>query len=106
MRLNGAGWLAADQGDRATAVALLDESVERARARHDRIREAAALMYRVRATGIMGDPAGAGPDIERALQLQTTAGDDAGLAAALFFALRPRCWRAISGWPWSGSKDA
>jgi predicted ATPase/DNA-binding CsgD family transcriptional regulator len=84
--LNGAGWLAADQGDRATAVALLDESVERARARHDRIREAAALMYRVRATGIMGDPAGAGSDIERALQLQTTAGDDAGLAAALFFA--------------------
>ena len=84
--LAGAGWLAADQGDRATAVALLDESVERARARHDRIREAAALMYRVRATGIMGDPAGAGPDIERALQLQTTAGDDAGLAAALFFA--------------------
>ena len=43
-------------------------------------------MYRVRATGIMGDPAGAEPDIERALQLQTTAGDDAGLAAALFFA--------------------
>jgi predicted ATPase/DNA-binding CsgD family transcriptional regulator len=84
--LAGAGWLAADQGDRATAVALLDESIERARARHDRIREAAALMYRVRATGIMGDPAGAGSDIERALQLQTTAGDDAGLAAALFFA--------------------
>ena len=84
--LAGAGWLAADQGDRATAVALLDESVERARARHDRIREAAALMYRVRATGIMGDPAGAGSDIERAVQLQTTAGDDAGLAATLFFA--------------------
>jgi non-specific serine/threonine protein kinase len=84
--LAGAGWLAADQGDRATAVALLDESVERARARHDRIREAAALMYRARATQIIGDPAGAGSDIERALQLQTTAGDDAGLAAALFFA--------------------
>ena len=84
--LAGAGWLAADQGDRATAVARLDESVERARARHDRIREAAALMYRVRATGIMGDPVGAESDIERAIQLQTTAGDDAGLAAALFFA--------------------
>jgi non-specific serine/threonine protein kinase len=84
--LAGAGWLAADQGDRATAVALLDESVERARARRDRIREAAALMYRARATQIIGDPAGAGSDIERALQLQTTAGDDAGLAAALFFA--------------------
>ena len=84
--LAGAGWLAADQGDQATAVARLDESVERARARHDRIREAAALMYRVRATGIMGDPVGAESDIERAIQLQTTAGDDAGLAAALFFA--------------------
>lgn len=35
---------------------------------------------------IIGDPAGTGSDIERALQLQTAAGDDAGLAAALFFA--------------------
>jgi len=84
--LNGAGWLAADQGDRATAVALLDESVERARARHDRVREGTALMYRGRATQIIGDPTGAGPDIERALQLHSTAGDDAGRAAALFFA--------------------
>ena len=84
--LNGAGWLAADQGDRATAVALLDEAVERARALDDPVREATALMYRGRAMQIIGDPAGAGPDIERALQLQTAAGDDAGLAAALFFA--------------------
>jgi non-specific serine/threonine protein kinase len=84
--LSGAGWLAADQGDRATAVALLDEAVERARALDDPVREAAALMYRGRAMQIIGDPAGAGPDIERALQLQTAAGDDAGLAAALFFA--------------------
>lgn len=84
--LAGAGWLATDQGDRATAVALLDESIERARARHDRVCEAAALMYRGRAMQVIGDPAGAGSDIERALQLQTAAGDDAGLAAALFFA--------------------
>ena len=84
--LSGAGWLAADQGDRATAVALLDEAVERARALDDPVREAAALMYRGRAMQIIGEPAGAGPDIERALQLQTAAGDDAGLAAALFFA--------------------
>ena len=67
--LNGAGWLATDQGDRATAVALLDESIERARAVDDPVREAAALMYRGRAMQIIGDPAGAGPDIERALQL-------------------------------------
>jgi non-specific serine/threonine protein kinase len=84
--LSGAGWLAADQGDRATAVGLLDEAVECARVLHDRAGEAAALMYRGRAMQIIGDPAGAGPDIERALQLQTAAGDDAGLAAALFFA--------------------
>jgi non-specific serine/threonine protein kinase len=84
--LNGAGWLATDQGDRATAVALLDESIERARARHDRVREGAALIFRGRVKQIIGDPAGAGSDIERALQLQTAAGDDAGLAAALFFA--------------------
>jgi predicted ATPase len=84
--LNGAGWLAADQGDRAMAVALLDESIERARALDDQVREGAALLYRGRAMQMIGDPAGAGADIERALQLQMTAGDDAGLAAALFFA--------------------
>src|SRR5215467_1163299 len=84
--LGGAGWLATDQGDRATAVALLDESVERARALDDPVREGAALKYRGRARQVIGDPAGAGSDIERALQLHTTEGDDAGLAAALFFA--------------------
>src|SRR5215468_5719406 len=71
---------------RLTAFALLDESVERARALDDPVREGAALMYRGRARQVIGDPAGAGSDIERALQLHTTAGDDAGLAAALFFA--------------------
>src|SRR5215831_3791485 len=85
--LSGAGWLATDQGDGATAVALLDESIERARALDDPVREGAALMYRGRATQIIiGDPAGSGPDIERALQLETTAGDEAGRATALFFA--------------------
>jgi predicted ATPase/DNA-binding CsgD family transcriptional regulator len=85
--LSGAGWLATDQGDRAMAVALLDESVERARALDDPVREGTALMYRGRATQIIiGDPAGGGPDIERALQLETAAGDEAGRATALFFA--------------------
>src|SRR5215467_13796521 len=84
--LSGAGWPAPNKGNRATAVALLDEAVECARVRHDRAGEVAALMYRGRAMQIIGDPGGAGPDIERALQLQTAAGDDAGLAAALFFA--------------------
>ena len=34
--LSGAAWLATDQGDRAAAIALLEESIDRARAAHDR----------------------------------------------------------------------
>ena len=72
--LNGAAWLATDQGDRAPAIPLLDESIERARATHDVVREATALFYRGRAKQIIGDPAGGGSDIERALELQTDRG--------------------------------
>jgi non-specific serine/threonine protein kinase len=82
--LNGAGWLATDQGDRASAIPLLDESIERARATHDVAREATTLYYRGRARQIIGDPAGGGADIERALELRTEADDD--LAAALWWA--------------------
>jgi non-specific serine/threonine protein kinase len=82
--LSGAAWLATDQGDRASAIPLLDESIERARATHDVVREATALYYRGRAKQIIGDPAGGGADIERALELRTEADDD--LAAALWWA--------------------
>ena len=82
--LGGAGWLATDQGDRASAIPLLDESIERARATHDVVREATALYYRGRARQIIGDPAGGGADIERAWALQTDGGAD--LAAALWWA--------------------
>jgi predicted ATPase/DNA-binding CsgD family transcriptional regulator len=84
--LSGAAWLATDQGDRTSAIPLLDESIERARATHDLVREATALYYRGRAKQIIGDPAGGGADIERALELQTGTGDDADLAAALWWA--------------------
>jgi predicted ATPase/DNA-binding CsgD family transcriptional regulator len=84
--LNGAAWLATDQGDRASAIRLLDESIERARAAQDPVREAAGLYYRGRAKQIIGDPTGGRADIERALELQTAAGDDVGLVAALFLA--------------------
>ena len=82
--LGGAGWLATDQGDRASAIPLLDESIERARATHDVAGEATALYYRGRARQIIGDPAGGGADIERAWALQTDGGVD--LAAALWWA--------------------
>ena len=67
--LNGAAWLATDQGDRASAIGLLDESIARARAAHDPVREAAGLYYRGRARLVIGDPTGGRADIERALEL-------------------------------------
>jgi non-specific serine/threonine protein kinase len=82
--LSGAAWLATDQGDRASAIPLLDESIERARATHDVVREATALYYRGRAKQIIGDPAGGAADIERAWELQADGGAD--LAAALWWA--------------------
>jgi non-specific serine/threonine protein kinase len=81
--LNGAAWLATDQGDRAAAVPLLDETLARARAAGDLAGEATVLYYRGRATAMLGDPAGRA-DIERALELQIEAGDDTGVAAALW----------------------
>jgi len=84
--LSGAAWLATDQGDRASAIPLLDESIERGHATHDLVREATALYYRGRAKQSIGDPAGGGTDIERALELQTGTGDDVDLAAALWWA--------------------
>jgi DNA-binding CsgD family transcriptional regulator len=83
--MNGLAWLATDQGDRASAIPLLDQSIERARATHDVVREAIALHYRGRVRQSIGDPAGGGADIERALELQTGTGD-ADLAAALWWA--------------------
>jgi len=84
--LNGAAWLATDQGDRASALGLLDESIRSARVAHDPVREAAALNCRGRAKQVIGDPAGGRADVERALELQTEAGEDAGLAVALLLA--------------------
>jgi predicted ATPase/DNA-binding CsgD family transcriptional regulator len=84
--LNGAAWLATDQGDRVSALELLDESIRCARVAQDPVREAAGLYTRGRARLVIGDPAGGRADIERALELQAEAGDDAGLAAALWLA--------------------
>ncbi|PVG84532.1 hypothetical protein DDE18_02710 [Nocardioides gansuensis] len=84
--LNGAAWLATDQGDRAAAIGMLDESIERARAAHDAVREAAGLCCRGRAKLIIGDPTGGRAEIERALELQGAAGDDVGFAATLWLA--------------------
>jgi non-specific serine/threonine protein kinase len=84
--LNGAAWLATDQGDRVSALGLLDESIRCARTARDPVREAAGLYTRGRARQVIGDPAGGRADVERALELQTEADEDDGLAVALFLA--------------------
>ncbi len=87
--MNGAAWLATDQGDFATSNALFDRSVARARADADRLGEASALFFRGRSKLISSDPAGGGSDIARAMELQAAVGDEAGRAAALWFAALP-----------------
>ena len=88
--LNGAAWLAIDQGDRASALALLDQGLERARQRDDRVAHGMSLLYRGRTKLAIGNPAGGDADLSRALELLTDAGDRAGVAATLMlYALVP-----------------
>ena len=83
--LNGAGWLALDQGELGVATALLDESVRRARAIHDPIGEGTALLNRGR-TALGGRSiAQGGRDMAEALDILTRAGDAHGVAAAMLF---------------------
>jgi predicted ATPase/DNA-binding CsgD family transcriptional regulator len=83
--MNGAAWLATDQGDRATAIQLLDDSIALARELRDRVGEGMALLYRGRAM-VGGDRIADGSrDVSDALNLLSTAGDAAGAASALFF---------------------
>jgi len=74
----------ADQGDRAAAVRLLDNSIALARELGDRIGEGMALLYRGRAMVGAGDDHGS-RDVSDALDLLSTAGDAASAASALFF---------------------
>ena len=68
--LNGAAWLATDQGDRASAMRTArGEHRPRPRRTMTLSGEATGLFYRGRAKLIIGDPAGGRADIERALEL-------------------------------------
>ena len=83
--LNGAGWLALDQGDVEESMGLLNESVELARAIGDRVGEGTALMNRGRtALGSISIEAG-GRDITQALAVLSEVGDRTGIAGALMF---------------------
>jgi predicted ATPase/DNA-binding CsgD family transcriptional regulator len=87
--MNGAAWLATDQGDFAAANALLERSIAHARSRGDVAGEATALFYRGRTRLSSGKTEAGGSDISRALELQTDAGSPADMAVALWFSGLP-----------------
>jgi predicted ATPase/DNA-binding NarL/FixJ family response regulator len=87
--MSGAAWLATDQGDFAAANALLTRTIARARATGHAAGERTALFYRGRNRLSSGNADGGGSDISRALELQTDVGDQADVAAALWFSGLP-----------------
>jgi len=78
--LNGAAWLAIDQGDYAEADGLLAESVELARGLRDTVGEGIATAYLGRCKMSREMIAEAVPDVERAVQLVSEAGDRPAIA--------------------------
>jgi predicted ATPase/DNA-binding CsgD family transcriptional regulator len=88
--LNGAAWLATDQGDSATAFGLLDESIALAVALEDVGGEGYARLYRGRATMASGETSKAPADLTLALELLSRAGDRAGAATALMLSALSR----------------
>jgi non-specific serine/threonine protein kinase len=87
--LNGAGWLALDQGEERMSTELLDESVRLARAINDRKGEGTALLNRARTVLAGQAVAAGGEDIALALSVLGNAGDTKGAAGALLFAGLP-----------------
>ncbi len=84
--INGAAWLAIDQGDCSSADHLLEESITGASQLNDTLTEGMAVLYRARSKIAAGRASEAGPDVERATLLLRAANDPAGLALALLYA--------------------
>ncbi len=84
--LNGAAWLAIDQGDYRSADDLLEESIALASQLNDTLGEGMAVLYRARSKIASGRASEAGPDVERATSLLRAANDPAGLAFAMLYA--------------------
>jgi predicted ATPase/DNA-binding CsgD family transcriptional regulator len=83
--LNGAAWLAIDQGDYADADHLLIESTELSRRLNDKAGEGMATAFRSRCLLSSDRVAEAAPYPERAFALLTEAKDRPGIAIALFY---------------------
>ena len=83
--LNGAAWLAIDQGDYAHATGLLEESIGLSRILGDTVGEGIATVYLGRCTMSSGRIADGAPDVERAVALANEAGDRPAIAFVTFY---------------------
>ncbi|HET7244718.1 MAG TPA: AAA family ATPase, partial [Streptosporangiaceae bacterium] len=83
--LNGAAWLAIDQGDYPEAGRLLGESAELSRRLNDKAGEGLAAVFLSRCMISSGRIAEGAPHPERGLALLTEAADQPGIALALFY---------------------
>jgi predicted ATPase/DNA-binding CsgD family transcriptional regulator len=83
--LNGAGWLAIDQGDYSRAAALLTESVELGHALGDTVGEAIATAYLGRCKMSSLDTAAGAPDVQRAVTLVSQTGDGPATTLVMFY---------------------
>jgi non-specific serine/threonine protein kinase len=83
--LNGAAWLAIDQGDYAHADGLLAESIGFSHTLGDTVGEGIATVYRARCTMSSGRIAEGAPHVQRAVALMNDAGDRPAIAFATFY---------------------
>jgi predicted ATPase/DNA-binding CsgD family transcriptional regulator len=83
--LNGAAWLAIDQGDYARAADLLGESIELGHSLGDTVGEAIATVYLGRNKMSSLDVAAGAPCVERAVALVSGTGDAPATAFVTFY---------------------
>jgi predicted ATPase/DNA-binding CsgD family transcriptional regulator len=83
--LNGAAWLAIDQGDYANAAGMLAESISLSHTLGDTVGEGIATVYLGRCKMSSMHIAEAVPDVERAVALVTEAGDRPAIAFTMFY---------------------
>ena len=83
--LNGAAWLAIDQGDYVHGAGLLSESIGLGRALGDTVGEAIATAYLGRCKLSSLDIAAGAPDVQRAVALVSQTGDGPATTLVMFY---------------------
>ena len=83
--LNGAAWLAIDQGDYAHAAGLLEESIGLSHTLGDTVGEGIATVYLGRCKMSSRRVAEGVPDVQRAVALVSETGDHSAIAFTMFY---------------------